>query len=85
MKSCIALGIAFLLSIGLQAQSFPVETEKVMWVIHGGAGTILRSQMTPEREKAYQEALTEAYKKAMIFSKMEGLDATEAVVPKVER
>ena len=28
--------------------------------IHGGAGTILRSTMTPEKEKAYQEALKEA-------------------------
>ncbi len=29
-------------------------------VIHGGAGTILKSQMTPEREKAYKETLTQA-------------------------
>jgi L-asparaginase / beta-aspartyl-peptidase len=27
-------------------------------VIHGGAGTITRENMTPEKEKAYQEALT---------------------------
>jgi beta-aspartyl-peptidase (threonine type) len=82
MKSCIALGIAFLLSIGLQAQSFPAETEKVVLVIHGGAGTILRSQMTPEREKAYQQALTEALQKGYNILKNGGtaLDATEAVV-----
>lgn len=30
------------------------------FVIHGGAGTIERSRMTPEREKAYREKLTEA-------------------------
>lgn len=29
-------------------------------VIHGGAGTILRENMTPEKEKAYQAKLTEA-------------------------
>lgn len=29
-------------------------------VIHGGAGTILKSSMTPEREKAYTAALEEA-------------------------
>ncbi len=29
-------------------------------VIHGGAGTILQSQMTPEREKAYRRALDSA-------------------------
>ena len=27
-------------------------------VIHGGAGTILKSQMTPEKEKAYKDVLT---------------------------
>ncbi len=86
MKSCIALGIAFLLSIGLQAQSFPAETEKVVLVIHGGAGTILRSQMTPEREKAYQQALTEALQKGYDILKNGGtaLDATEAVVRYLE-
>jgi beta-aspartyl-peptidase (threonine type) len=30
------------------------------FVIHGGAGTIERSRMTPEREAAYREALTAA-------------------------
>ncbi|HYH87437.1 MAG TPA: isoaspartyl peptidase/L-asparaginase [Pyrinomonadaceae bacterium] len=30
------------------------------FVLHGGAGTIERSRMTPEREKAYKEKLTEA-------------------------
>ncbi|MFQ5511659.1 MAG: isoaspartyl peptidase/L-asparaginase, partial [Candidatus Krumholzibacteriia bacterium] len=29
-------------------------------VVHGGAGTILRKNMTPEREKAYRDALTVA-------------------------
>jgi beta-aspartyl-peptidase (threonine type) len=30
------------------------------FVLHGGAGTIERGKMTPEREKAYREKLTEA-------------------------
>jgi beta-aspartyl-peptidase (threonine type) len=30
------------------------------FAIHGGAGTILKSQLTPEREAAYHEKLTEA-------------------------
>ncbi|MFL6333393.1 MAG: isoaspartyl peptidase/L-asparaginase family protein [Pyrinomonadaceae bacterium] len=30
------------------------------FIIHGGAGTIERSRMTPERERAYREKLTEA-------------------------
>ncbi len=31
-------------------------------VIHGGAGTITKEMMTPEKEKAYKEKLTEALK-----------------------
>ena len=31
--------------------------DKFVLVIHSGAGTILKSQMTPEREKAYTKAL----------------------------
>ena len=86
MKSFIALGLAFLLSVGLQAQSFPAETEKVVLVIHGGAGTILKSQMSPEREKAYQSALSEALQKGYDILKKGGtaLDATEAVVRYLE-
>mgnify|MGYP000069932193 CR=1 FL=1 len=38
------------------------EQEKADYaiVIHGGAGTILRENMTPEREKAYRDALNAA-------------------------
>lgn len=32
--------------------------DKYVMVIHGGAGTILKSQMSPEKEKAYKAALT---------------------------
>lgn len=34
--------------------------EKIVLVIHGGAGTILKKNMTPEKELAYQQKLTEA-------------------------
>jgi len=33
---------------------------KTSIAIHGGAGTILKSEMTPEKEKAYKDALSEA-------------------------
>lgn len=36
------------------------ETEKVVLVIHGGAGTILKKNMSPEKEAAYEAKLTEA-------------------------
>jgi len=32
----------------------------VVFAIHGGAGTIRRSDLTPEQERAYREALTTA-------------------------
>lgn len=34
-----------------------VPKDKVVLVIHGGAGTILKSKMTPQKEQAYTDAL----------------------------
>ncbi|CAN5461026.1 isoaspartyl peptidase/L-asparaginase [soil metagenome] len=51
-------------------------------VIHGGAGTILKSSMTPEKEAAYKAGLTAALEKGYAVLKNNGtaLDAvTEAV------
>jgi beta-aspartyl-peptidase (threonine type) len=86
MKRCILLGLAALVYIQVYAQSFPAEREKVVLVIHGGAGTILRSQMSPDREKAYQEALSEALRRGYEVIKNGGtaLDATEASVRYLE-
>ena len=38
------------------------KTNEFAIIIHGGAGTILKKNMTPEKEKAYQEKLAEAIK-----------------------
>jgi beta-aspartyl-peptidase (threonine type) len=55
---------------------------KYAMVIHGGAGTILKKNMTPEKEKAYTAALTQAltagYKK--IKEGKSSLDAVEAAI-----
>lgn len=50
--------------------------------IHGGAGTILASQMTPELEKAYTQALHNALQAGYAVLKKNGtsLDAVEAAV-----
>lgn len=45
--------------MSLKAQD-SLHQEKVVLVIHGGAGTILKKNMTPEKEEAYQVKLTEA-------------------------
>lgn len=55
-------------------------------VIHGGAGTILKSQMSPEKEKAYKDALNTALEKGerILRSGGSALDAVEATVRYLE-
>jgi beta-aspartyl-peptidase (threonine type) len=55
-------------------------------VIHGGAGTILRSTMTPDKEKAYQEALGIALNTGYQILENGGsaLDAVEAAICSLE-
>jgi L-asparaginase / beta-aspartyl-peptidase len=54
--------------------------------IHGGAGTILPSMMTPEKEKLYREGLEEALLVGDLVLKEKGsaLDAVEAAVKNLE-
>lgn len=54
--------------------------------IHGGAGTILRSRMTPAREKAYVSALEEAIRigEAILKNGGTALDAVEFTVSVLE-
>jgi len=55
-------------------------------VIHGGAGTILKSQMTPEKEKAYQQGLNDALQTGYDILSKGGtaLDAVEASIKVLE-
>lgn len=59
---------------------------KVGLVIHGGAGTIDRSKMTPEKERAYRDGLETALKAGWEILQRGGssLDATEAAVRTME-
>ncbi len=54
--------------------------------IHGGAGTILRSQMTPELEREYRSGLEDALKAGWLILERGGssLDAVEAAVMSLE-
>jgi beta-aspartyl-peptidase (threonine type) len=63
-----------------------IAEPRIRFVIHGGAGTILRNQMTPEREKAYRTALTEALMTGYDILKKgrPGLDAVEAAIRYME-
>lgn len=67
------------------AQTKP-DYSKVTLVIHGGAGTITRENMTPEKEKAYREVLNEALQTGYAILKKGGtsLDAVEATIHVME-
>lgn len=81
MKRLLALILLFL-GVQLSAQL----SNKYVLVIHGGAGTILKSQMTEAKEKAYQAALDTALQKGSAILKAGGtaLDAVEASVRYME-
>lgn len=76
----LLLTLFFGLMNQLNAQEIK-QTQYAM-VIHGGAGTILKSQMTPEREQAYKAKLTEALKSGydLLKAGKPSLDAVEAAV-----
>src|SRR6185436_8053314 len=66
----------FVLTAGAQ------EAKKFMLVIHGGAGTINRKNMTPAREREYRAALEQALRtgQAVLARGGSSLDAVEATV-----
>jgi L-asparaginase / beta-aspartyl-peptidase len=81
----LALYFAILLSYPLNAQSEKMENPVVL-VIHGGAGTILRENMTPEKELAYLASLQEALDKGYAILEKGGsaIDAVEGTVMVLE-
>lgn len=60
----------------------PQQTSEFAIVIHGGAGTIKKENMTPELEKQYNDKLTEAIKAGHTILKNGGdaMDAVEASI-----
>ena len=58
------------------------DKSKITLVVHGGAGTILKKDMTPEKEKAYQDALNAALQAGHRILQNGGtsLDAVEATI-----
>lgn len=76
----------FLLSFFYAMQLKSQLSDKYVLVIHGGAGTILKSQMTEAKEKAYQAALDTALQRGAVILKSGGsaLDAVEATVRYME-
>jgi len=63
-----------------------MPTKPLTLVLHGGAGTILRSEMTPEREQRYTDALGRALDRgyAVLENGGSALDAVETAVRELE-
>ncbi len=76
---------AFLL-ICLITLNLSAQQKKYVMVIHGGAGTILKKNMTPEKEAAYIAVLTQALQAgyAKIKDGKTSLDAVEATIHVLE-
>jgi len=79
---------AALLSAGtsVRAQEARGDSPGIVMVIHGGAGTIRKETMTPEREAAYRETLAQALQAGYKILAAGGpaLDAVEAAVNVME-
>lgn len=86
MKPCLLLLSFFLLNKSFAQPPATPLSNKYVLVIHGGAGTILKSQMTPEKEKAYMDALNKALQTGNDILQKGGtaLDAVEATVRSME-
>lgn len=87
-RQLVLLLTVFALGTAMQPASAQTETKKgnYVMVIHGGAGTILKKNMTPEKEKAYKEKLTEALQTGynLLKAGKSSLDAVEATVRVME-
>ncbi|HEV7379096.1 MAG TPA: isoaspartyl peptidase/L-asparaginase, partial [Dyadobacter sp.] len=61
-------------------------SDKITLVIHGGAGTITRANMTPEQESAYKAVLENALQQGHLILKKGGtsLEAVEAAIMVME-
>jgi len=68
------------------SDNMPASTKKFGLVIHGGAGTIERSKMTPEQERGHRAGLERSLKAGFEILKNGGssLDAVEAAVRVLE-
>ena len=79
--------LALLMTAGtLPVNDTATAKPKYVMVIHGGAGTILKSQMTPEKEQAYKTALELALRSGYTILQKGGssLDAVEAAIRVME-
>ncbi|HWV64810.1 isoaspartyl peptidase/L-asparaginase [Chitinophaga sp.] len=79
-------GILFLLAAFFALPVAAQQKASYVLVIHGGAGTILKKNMTPEKEAAYKSSLKKALETGykVLQSGGSSLDAVEATVRVLE-
>ncbi|MBC7826714.1 MAG: isoaspartyl peptidase/L-asparaginase [Chitinophagaceae bacterium] len=86
MKFLSLIFLGFVFNSVLAQSGVQQNRIRPVLVIHGGAGTILKKNMSPEKEKAYMQGLEDALRKG--YAILEGggssLDAVEAVVKELE-
>lgn len=82
----LVIGCAVLFGACAEASKETNDGTKYVLVIHGGAGTIDKSSMTPEKEEAYHDALTAAleYGYAVLKEGKPALDAVQAAIHVLE-
>jgi beta-aspartyl-peptidase (threonine type) len=88
MRVFCRLGCLFMLGIfiaGCARQGEP-QVSEIALVVHGGAGTILRENMTPEQEEQYKDGLKQALEAgySILADGGTALDAVEAAVVVME-
>lgn len=81
----VIAGCSFAL-LSCKDQAGTTGATKYVMVIHGGAGTIEKQFMTPEKEKAYTDALTEALQNGykLIKAGKPSMDAVQAAINVME-
>lgn len=82
MKSLAIISVILLTVFTMNSQTH----SNVVLAIHGGAGTILKKNMTPEKEKAYRDKLTEALQAGykILSNGGSSLDAVQAAIVVME-
>lgn len=80
------LSLTLLISLSCVSAFAQDFSDKITLVIHGGAGTITRANMGPEREKAYRDAMNTALEKGYDVLKKGGtsVQAVEAAIHVME-
>jgi L-asparaginase / beta-aspartyl-peptidase len=82
----VAAAITIVTGVSMISDAQAQQEQPVAFAIHGGAGTILRGDMSPELEQEYRAKLTEALQAGYGVLQQNGssLDAVEAAIRLLE-